>query len=169
MNTLDISAPEHIVRDVILNPDILLRLNPSWFIEQITPEGKGSYEVTLYDDKTEDTSRVQVTVEDLEQSIRYTMNAVAMEFFIHHAGKGKTGLAVHGSLSRESDFPYWMRGLRNYIRLEAGQGRIAKWFLDRCWLRMTPSQRRITVIIIIAEGISIAALIAVVIALKLMR
>jgi hypothetical protein len=53
--------------------------------------------------------------------------------------------------------------------LQEKQGKAIKWFLDRLWLRMSPSQRRIALIIIIAEGIGLVALIAVVIALQIIK
>jgi hypothetical protein len=167
MNTIDIRAPRDIARNVFLNPDIVLRLNPSWYIRKIETVEKGLYTVNLYDDRTEDTSQVNLKVEESEQSINYIMNSGTIKFLMHEATPSVIGLSVQGDFFREADLPYWMKGLKNYIRLEAKQSRIAKSLLDRFWLRMTPSQRRITVIIIVAEGIGLAVLIAVIVALKL--
>ena len=97
------------------------------------------------------------------------MNSDTIEFFVDEQTPLLTGLSIRGDYFRGEDLPYWLRGLKNYIQLEAKQGGIAKWFLDRFWLRMTPSQRRIAIIIIIAEGIGLAALIAVAVALRLMQ
>ena len=74
-----------------------------------------------------------------------------------------------GNFFREEDLPYWLKGIQNYIGLEQRQSRFIKWLLERFWLRMSPSQRRIAMIIIIAEGIGLAALIAVAIVLQLMK
>jgi hypothetical protein len=169
MNTININAPRDIVRNVFLNPDIILRLNPSWYIKKITTIDKGLYAVTLYDDRTDDTSEVHLKVEEFEKSVNYIMNSDTIEFLLNQATTAGTVVSVKGGFFREADLQYWMKGLKNYIRLEATQSRIAKWFLDKCWLRMTPSQRRISIIIILAEGIGLAALIAVVIALQLMK
>ena len=101
--------------------------------------------------------------------IKYRMNSNVTEFIIHEVSPSITGLSIEGNFFREEDLPYWLKGLKNYIQLEARQSRIVKYLLDRFWLRMTPSQRRIALIIILAEGIGLAALAAVVLAIKLLK
>lgn len=169
MNKIDIKAPGDIVRNVLLNPDIILRLNPSWYIRKLDNIDKGLYDVTLYDDRTDDTLQIHLKVEEYEKSVSYEMNSQTIRFMVDEAGSSVTTLSIQGDLFREDDLKYWMKALRNYIILEVRQGGITKWFLDRFWLRMTPSQRRISIIIIIAEGIGLAALIAVIVAIQLMK
>jgi hypothetical protein len=169
MNTIDIKAPRDIARNVLLDPDIVLRLNPSWYIRKIEAIDKRVYAVTLYDDRTDDTSQIHLKVEEFGKSIKYTMNSDTIEFMINEATPAGTELSIHGGFFREEDLSYWMTGLNNYVRLEAKQSRVIKWLLVRFWLRMTPSQRRIAIIIILAEGIGLAALIAVVIVLHFMK
>jgi hypothetical protein len=70
---------------------------------------------------------------------------------------------------RNEDLPYWLKGVRNYMLLRERQSRVITWFLDCVWLRMTPSQRRIAVIVIMAEGVGFIALLAVIVALKFLR
>ena len=169
MNSIGIRAPAGFVKTFLLNPYRVLRLNPSWYIREIKADDAGAYVITLYDDRTDETSQVTLNIEVRGQSIRYRMNSETMEFVVDEATPPLTTLSVKGDFFRGEDLPHWLRGLKNYIRLEATQSGIAKWLLDRFWLRMTPSQRRIATIIILAEGIGLAALIAVVVALKLMQ
>ncbi len=169
MNTIDIKAPAAMVRKFFLNPDIALRLNPSWQVKEIKATGNNLYALTLYDDRTEDSCQVILSVEVLERSVNYGINAAVIEFLTEEMKPALTRLSIHGKFFREEDLPYWLKGIQNYIGLEQRQSRFIKWLLDRFWLRMSPSQRRIAMIIIIAEGIGLAALIAVAIVLQLMK
>jgi len=170
MNTVTIKAPLEMVRDFFLKPDIVLRLNPSWYVREIEAADKeGLYSLTLYDDKADETRQVNLHVEVRGKAICYIINSNMVEFFIDEIRPKIISLSVNGDIFRKEDLPYWLRGLKNYIRLEAKKSRNIKWLLDRFWLRMTPSQRRITIIIILAEGIGLIALIAVVIALKFIK
>jgi len=169
MNTISIKAPAGFVRKFFLDPYHVLRLNPSWYVKQITAEDTGAYAITLYDDRSDESSQICLNIEVHGQSIHYRMNSDTIDFFVDEATPLLTELSIKGNFFRGEDLPYWLRGLKNYIQLEVKQGGIAKWLLDRFWLRMTPSQRRIAIIIIIAEGTGLAALAAVVVALRLMQ
>jgi len=169
MNTVGIKAPAGVVKTFLLDPYRVLRLNPSWYVKEITTNEAGAYAMTLYDDRSDQTSHIMLDIEMHGQSIRYRMNAGMIDFSVDESAPQPTALSITGDFFRGEDLPYWLRGLKNYIQLEAKQGGIAKWFLDRFWLRMTPSQRRIAAIVVMAEGIGLAALIAVAVALRLLR
>lgn len=169
MNAIDIHAPGALVRNFFLTPEIPLRLNPSWHVKEIHENGSSRYTLILYDDRREDSSRIMLLVEEFENTVRYRINSDVIEFFIEETQPAHTRLSVCGNFVREEDIPYWLKGLQNYIGLEQRQSRVIKWLLDRFWLRMSPSQRRIAVIILIAEGIGLAALFAVAIALQLVK
>jgi len=169
MNTIDIKAPLNSARKLLLDPDTVLRLNPSWYVQKITANGKDSYSVTLCDDRTDEILQIILYIEVCEEEINYRMNSSLIVFLMHEVTPAVVRLSIRGDFFREEDLPYWLKGLKNYIQLEIKQSRIVKWLLDRVWLRMTPSQRRITIIIVLAEGIGLVALVAVVIALKLLK
>jgi hypothetical protein len=169
LNTIDIKVPLNIVRKFFLDPDTVLRLNPSWYVQKIKANDQNLYAVTLYDDRADDVRQIILNVKVSEEAISYIMNSHMIVFLIYEVTPAIVRLSISGDFFREEDLPYWLKGLKNYIQLEAKQSRIIKWLLDRFWLRMTPSQRRIAIIIILAEGIGLAALVAVVITLKLMK
>jgi len=169
MSAIEINAPAAAVREFFMRPDIVLRLNPSWYINDIKTADKDVYDITLYDDKTDEDLRIILNIEERNNLIEYRMNSNVTAFIIHKVSPSITGLSIEGDFFRKEDLPYWQKGLKNYIQLEAKQSRMMKWFLDRFWLRMTPSQRRIALIIILADGIGLAALAAVVLALKLLK
>ena len=169
MNTIEINAPAATVREFFIRPELVLRLHPSCYLKEIKPAEKDVYDITLYDDKMEEIRRIVLTVEVRENSINYIMNNDMTEFFIHEVSPSITRLSIEGDFFRKEDLPYWLKGLKNYIQLEVRQSRIVKFLLDRFWLSMTPSHRRIAVIIILAEGTGLAALAAVVLAIKLLK
>jgi len=167
MNNIDIKAPLNIVRDFFLKPDIVLRLNPSWYVKEIKVTDKALYEITLYDDRTNETSLIFLNVEVWEKSISYKINSSRIEFLMDEINPAVIRLSISGDFFKVEDLPYWLKGLKNYIQLEARQSKIIKALLDRLWLRMMPSHRRITIIIIFAEIISLIVLIAFIISLKI--
>ena len=169
MKAIEIKAPAAAVREFFLRPEIVLRLNPSWYVKDIKTADKDVYDITLYDDRTDEILQIVLTVEVRQNSINYRMNSNVTDFLIHELSPSITELSVEGDFFRKEDLPYWLRGLKNYIQLEAGQSRIVKYLLDRFWLSMTPSQRRIALIIILAEGIGLAALAAVILAIKILK
>ena len=169
MNTIEINAPAASVREFFLRPKLVLRLHPSCYLKEIKTAEKDVYDITLYDDKMEEVRRTVLTVEVRGNSINYIMNSNMTKFLIHEVSPTITGLSIEDDFFRKEDLPYWLKGLKNYIQLEVRQSRIVKFLLDRFWLSMTPSQRRIAIIIIIAEGTGLAALAAVVLAIKLLK
>ncbi|MFZ5906742.1 MAG: hypothetical protein ACOYVJ_04950 [Nitrospirota bacterium] len=166
---MDIRAPAATVRNFFRHPDMVLRLNPSWHVKDTKTTGDNEYSLVLYDDGTEDSITLTLAVEETGQAISYRMNSGHIEFLMEDIRPQLTKLSVRGDFFRAEDLPYWLNGIRNYIRLVEKKSRGMKWFLDRFWLRMTPSQRRIVVILLLAEGIGLAALVAVAIALQFMK
>jgi hypothetical protein len=169
MNTIDIKAPLDIVKVILIKPNTILRLNPSWDIKEIKSIDESSYSLILYNDRTDETFSIIVNIEVSERSIGYKINSNRIDFLIDELEPSKVRLSISGDFLNEADIPYWLKGLKNYIQLEAKQSRIIKGLLDRLWLRMTPSQRRITMIIIIAEGIGILVLVITIVALRLIK
>lgn len=167
--SVTIEAPLNIVKAILINPNTILRLNPSWYIKEINSIDESSYSLILYNDRTNETCSIIINIEVSERSIGYKINSNRIDFLIDEIKPSKVRLSISGDFLNEADIPYWLKGLKNYIQLEAKQSRIIKGLLDRFWLRMTPSQRRITMIIIIAEGIGILVLIVTIIALRLIK
>jgi hypothetical protein len=169
VNIIEINAPAATVREFFLKPEIVLRLHPSFYLKEIKSAEKDVYDIMLYDDKVEEVRRIVLTVEVRENSINYIMNGDMTEFIVHEVSSSITGLSIKDNSFLKEDLPYWLKGLKNYMQLEVRRSGIVKYLLDRFWLRMTPSQRRIALIIIFAEAIGLAALVSVVLAIKLLK
>ena len=169
MNTITIPSPSERIIDFILNPEPVLRLNPSWHVRGIEADREGSYALRLYDDRADVTMHIALRVKVREKAICYIMNSEMIVFSVDELEPTTSRLTITGGMFRNEDLPYWLRGVRNYMLLEEKQSRVIKWFLDSVWLRMTPSQRRIALMIIMAEGIGLIVLIAVIIAFTILK
>ena len=75
MNTIGIKAPADFVKTFLLDPYRVLRLNPSWYIRDIKAEDTGAYVITLYDDRSDETSQMTLKIE-----LQWTINPLQHEF-----------------------------------------------------------------------------------------
>jgi hypothetical protein len=169
MSSISIKAPVDRVRNFILSPETVLRLNPSWHVRGIEADGENIYSLSLFDDSADATMQISLQVEVHEEAICYIMDSEMIMFIVDELEPSLSRLTITGDMFRNEDLPYWLKGVRNYMLLRERQSRVITWFLDCVWLRMTPSQRRIAVIVIMAEGVGFIALLAVIVALKFLR
>ncbi len=61
------------------------------------------------------------------------------------------------------EYDLWARSILNYLKISESRFlpvRMWKWFLDRWWLNMTQSGKRITFFIVVSEGFSLVFLVA---------
>lgn len=62
------------------------------------------------------------------------------------------------------EYDLWGRSLINYLEISGSRSLLSrawKWFLDRWWLTMTQSGKRIVFFVVVGEGFSLAFLIAI--------
>jgi hypothetical protein len=62
------------------------------------------------------------------------------------------------SAHEQRELNLWLRSVANYILISHRQSpisRVWKWFLDRYWLKMSPSGRRTVFFVVVAEGLSL--------------
>lgn len=55
------------------------------------------------------------------------------------------------------DINLWLKSIINYISISQKTNifnKVYKWFIDRIWLKLSPSGRRIVFLVVIAEGIA---------------
>jgi len=170
MISVTLKAPLEMVRAFFsLSPIAVLRLNPSWHVQKKEVSNEGLCSMQFYDERLEKGIHVNLQVEVHEKEIRYIMDSNMIIFSLDELEPGKVRLAIAGDMFADEDLTYWLKGLENYMQLEVRRSKIIKLFLDSFWLRMTPAQRRIAIIVIVAEGIGLIVLIAVVIALRLVK
>jgi hypothetical protein len=166
MNEIDILAPKDLVIDFFLNPEKVFRLNPSFFVNECRLVGEGLYEIRLYDDKSEGEITFVVAIERRGDSVSYRIQSERLCFVIRQLAESTVRVQVSGGIFRQEDIPFWLKGVKSYIGLERRNSRVVKGLLDRFWIRLTPSQRRITLIILMLEGIGLAALLVVILVMR---
>ena len=156
----------------------ILRLSPSWDIKKIrTMSGTGdchTLEVDVEHDRTEKTisfvGNIHKSFSPDSLKILLTSPSNSIEFTIEAStlNRGKL-VSVQINSSPEPDihdireFDLWARSIINYIKISASSHwhvRLWKAFLDKWWLNMTQSAKRITFFIVASEGFSVIFLIA---------
>ena len=58
----------------------------------------------------------------------------------------------------QRELKLWLKSVSNYIQISHKRSltsRLWKWFLDRYWLRMSPSGKRTVFFVVCAEGLSL--------------
>lgn len=169
------------IRSLDLEPvtdlETLFRLAPQWEVKSLTlpvSAESGEFELMVEYDRSEtqalfsgkaeisdDGRRVKVTLSVLEKSVVFlsemeTLPSGGYRFFFDISGVPEP----QGPDLREYDL--WARSILDYMRIRASRAigkRIWKWFLDRFWLRMSPSGKRMVFFIVVGEGLSLVLLI----------
>ncbi|MCX8030843.1 MAG: hypothetical protein N3A59_04590 [Thermodesulfovibrionales bacterium] len=159
----------HFFRDI----ERLLRLNPQWAV--IAMEGhlkaeKGS-EFTAYlkYDRSDKEIRYLGKVEEYKEGelIGIRLTAVEMTRFFSFTiyGEGNESIINYREsnggepLAEEKrEIIFWLRSIANYIIINEKKtlfSKVWKWFLDKVWLKMSPSGKRIALIIVLSEVLAL--------------
>jgi hypothetical protein len=148
------------------------RLNPQWqvisFVSKAPPQEGGGFELEVEYDRQERkvTYRGLITHWEPDRGLTVRLEGdevreMAIEVqdarFISLLKYRETSL--HPLADRDKmELHLWLKSLANYILIShrtSPWSRIWKWFLDRYWLRMSPSGRRTAFFVIAAEGLSL--------------
>jgi hypothetical protein len=150
-----------------------LRLNPQWSVLALKPAADAaSFELRLRLDQDERESTCRARVVPLAGGgwrLRLEQGEAVRAIDMELSGSGQASeLALRDSHGADSDgaertyLALWLRATADYILLSAGRGwrpRVAKWFLDRIWLRMNLTGRRVVILILAYEVVGLAFLI----------
>jgi len=179
-HSLLIAAPADLVVQFFKDGEAWFRLNPEWEVVAL--------------DKTGDIQRLKVRYERSEQEAEYCRPASA-DFWqgggtITLAGDPARTIALTLSPlsetqtrldwsetfpepiepARRAELNLWGDAAAGYLAFAARKdrrARLARWLLDRFWLRMTPTARRVGLLIIGMEGLALLLFIAIVIIYRL--
>ncbi|MDA8215853.1 MAG: hypothetical protein M0Z64_11360 [Nitrospiraceae bacterium] len=167
--SIDLKVSDESAFPVLSNLDVILRLSPYWSLKEFkslseSPVRKGSrYEATLeyYGKEVTETHGLEITeiLENKKISLRVE-NGVLKEltFLIE---KNNEGIRLTHQFLIDSDdeallkgtqteLRFWLRSIGEYLKIAGGKTlwrRFFKWFMDRVWLRLTLSERKIAIII----------------------
>ena len=167
--SIDLPVSEETAFNVLSDLDKILRLSPYWSLKALKPfstgdirEG-GKYEATIeyYGRELTETHGLEV-IEFLKnrrislkagngllKEIRFALekkNAgirLTQQFLL----QSEDGPLLQGT---QRELSVWLRSIGEYIKLAGGKTlwkRFLKWFMDRVWLKLTLSERKIAGII----------------------
>lgn len=159
--------------------ETVLRLGPQWDVKSLEMEGpfaQGSkFVLGVEYDRTEAPVSFTGKVEEFTpgKGLRIVMQAQEHRVdFSASLSDNPSGALIAFRIAavpppviedlREYDM--WARSFVNYVKISASRKpftRIWKWFLDRWWLKMTQSGKRLVFFIVVADGFSVAFLAAI--------
>jgi hypothetical protein len=165
--------------------ETIFRLAPQWNVKALQMNGRPEAESTFELDVELDRSEQPVSFIGIVKSFvpPRTLHIVLessqrmVDFSMRVSENGRGGLISFQVSSipppavedlREYDL--WARSVLNYLKISESRSpftRIWKRFLDRWWLRMTQSGKRLVFFIVVADGFSVIFLIAVLLWWKL--
>jgi hypothetical protein len=183
--SINLSVSEATAFEVLSDLNITMRLSPYWSLKELKPlsEGpvkKGSrYEATIeyYGKDVIETHGLEVNEILKDKRISYKVeNGVLKEisFIIEKNSNGI--LLTHQFLldsedeavlkGTQNEVRFWLRSIGEYLKLAEGKTlwrRFFRWFMDRVWLRLTLSERKIAIIITKISILELALLVVLVI------
>lgn len=179
VESVDIEAPRDEVFDIIANCDRRLQLSPLWGVAEIQdvspdfPKEGSHYHVKLTEAEEEyDTivtafipqqkfayrltakrqSKSTWTVQDVPRGTRLLYHE---EFLVDEAGDDEFVQSVRQVVQG------WLKNIKQYAELRDGWlKRLARWTADRYLLRLKVDQRRIILLLLAWQGVTIFAFIA---------
>jgi hypothetical protein len=174
--SLLIAAPANLVAQFFSDGEAWYRLNPEWEVLALEKDADGQ--------------RLKVRYERSEQEAEYRRPASAdfsavggtITFLGEPARTIALTLAAHSDTqtrldwceafaepvetARRAELNLWLDAAAGYLAFAARKdrrARLARWLLDRVWLRMSPMSRRISLLIVGMEALALLLFIAILI------
>ena len=167
--SVKLPVSEEIAFNVLLDIDVLLRLSPYWSLKELKPLSVGTvregsrYEATIeyYAKEVTETRGIEFLEVSKDKRVSFRVeNGILKEidFTIERDGDGvqltkmfllecEDETVLNGA---RNEVHYWLRSIGEYLKLAGGRTlwkRFLKWFMDRAWLRLTLSERKIAIIV----------------------
>lgn len=167
--SVKLPVSEEIAFNILLDIDVLFRLSPYWSLKELKPLSVGTvregsrYEATIeyYAKEVTETRGIEFLEVSKDKRVSFRVeNGILKEidFTIERDGDG-VQLTQRFLLECEdetvlkgtkNELFYWLRSIGEYLKLAEGKTlrqRLFKWFMDRAWLRLTLSERKIAIIV----------------------
>jgi len=168
--TLKIPCSKEKVFSFFYDIEKFFRLNPQWEVLAIEGEvflKKGSnFILKTRHDRSEKEIKYNATVSELLEGELFKMsldsaNIEPILFTISVKDGGTSSIIEYKgtmeeepSAARKREINLWIKSIANYILIQEKKtlfSRVWKWFLDKIWLKMSPSGKRIALIIVLSE------------------
>jgi hypothetical protein len=175
--TLRVAAPVELVSDFFAHSEAWLRLNPEWEVLSLqrTPEGQQLH--VRYERSEQEAEYCRPSSADFLPRAGGTLvlaglPARSIEIRLHPEPGDITGIEWRESfeptlgIARRAELNLWVDSSSGYLTFAARKdrkARLARWLLDRIWLRISPTARRVGLLIIGMEALALLLFIAIVI------
>lgn len=165
--------------ELLADLETVLRLGPQWDVKTLKMEGAVAQASDFVLDVEYDRAETPVSfagkVEEFTpgKALRLVMQAQehSVDFSVNLSESPAGTLIAFRIAAVPSpviedlrEYDMWARSIVNYIKISASRKpltRIWKWFLDRWWLKMTQSGKRLVFFVVVADGFSVVFLAAV--------
>lgn len=150
----------------------LLRLNPQWAVIAIEgdliPKKNSQFSLSVRYDRSENEAKYFATIDDyIDQEfiqIKLEDNQFARTFSFRVADEAGLSLIKYDeqnnyeiSIEERNEINLWLRSIANYIMIQEKKtlfSKVWKSFLDKIWIKMSPTGKRVVLIIVFMELIA---------------
>jgi hypothetical protein len=165
--------------ELLADLETVLRLGPQWDVKSLKMEGplaqRREFVLDVEYDRSETPVSFSGIVEEFApgKALKLVMQAEehSLDFSVN-VTESPGGAVIAFRIAAVPppviedlrDYDMWARSFVNYIKINASRKpltRIWKWFLDRWWLKMTQSGKRLVFFIVVADGFSVVFLAAI--------
>ena len=178
--SLSIAAPAMLVARFFRDGEAWYRLNPEWEVVSLDKQGDSHILKVRYERSEQEAEYCRPGSADFSQdggTITLTGDSSrTLALTLSPLSETQTRLDWRESFpapidtARFAELNLWGDATAGYLAFAARQdrrARLARWLLDRFWLRMTPTARRVGLLIIGMEGLALLLFIAIVIVYRL--
>jgi hypothetical protein len=172
--SLIVAAPPELAVSFFSDGEAWFRLNPEWEVLEF----KDSHVKVRYE-RSEVEAEWRITKTDFGAEGGTVLfdgeSARRIELKWEPAADNRTLLAYREEFpaaletARLAELNLWLDAAAGYLAIAARgdrRGRLMRWLLDRVWLRMTPTSRRVGLIVVAMEALALLLFIAVILVFR---
>jgi hypothetical protein len=176
---------------VLSDLNVILRLSPYWSLKELKPLTEGPvkegsrYKATIeyYGKEVTETHGLEVIELLSDKKISFKVEEGILKEISFNIEKDSDGIRLAHQFLIDSDdeailkgtrseLVFWLRSVGEYLKLAEGKTlwkRFFKWFMDRAWLRLTLSERKIAIIVTKISILELVLLLILVLAWNLFK
>lgn len=177
--SIGLSVSEDLAFKILSDLNLILRLSPYWSLKKFTPLSNGKFEATIeyYGKNITETHAIETADFLINKRISFRVGSGGLKEirFLIEKNSGGIQLTQQFLLELEdetvlketqNELHFWLRSIGEYLKLSGRKTlwpRFFKWFMDKAWLKLTLSERKIAMIIIAISVIELVILLVMVI------
>ncbi|MCX8070149.1 MAG: hypothetical protein N2738_06565 [Thermodesulfovibrionales bacterium] len=174
--SISIKANVKEIFQCITNISNLFLLNPQWHLIHLQkPESLNSgdaFIIKVKYDRTDREEEIKVKIDSYVEPSLFSMTLVCdnSRKIVFNLSQQDEITKIEYKETKEDDFSieekreiiYWIRSIGNYYficKSKTPWGRLWRYFVDKCWLKMSPSGKRMLLFIVIFEILTLLFLV----------